>query len=61
MLKAKVVAYKKAIGHEPDHEHLKQILNVCMDMQSKNLASQSGLDRKGYADLFEDIDRRYRL
>ena len=26
MLKAKVVAYKKAIGHELDHGHLKQIL-----------------------------------
>ena len=61
MLKAKVVAYKRAIGHEPDLEHLKQVLYVCMDMASKNLASQSGLDRKGYADLCDDIDRRYRL
>ena len=61
MLKAKVVAYKKAIGHEPDHGQLKQILYVCMDMPSKNLASQSGLDRKGYAEICEDIDRRYRL
>ena len=60
-LKAKVVAYKKAIGHEPDQEHLKQIFYVCMDMAPKNFASQSGLDRKGYADLCEDIDRRYRL
>ena len=61
MVKAKVVAYKKAIGNEPDHDQLKQILYVCMDMTSKNLASQSGLDRKGYVDLCEDIGRRYRL
>ena len=61
MLKAKVVAYKKAIGHDPDFEQLKQVLYACMDMQSKNLASQSGLDRRGYAELVEDIDRRYRL
>ena len=61
MLKAKVVAYRKAIGHDPDFEQLKQVLYVCMDMQSKNLASQSGLDRKGYTELVEDIDRRYRL
>ena len=32
-----------------------------MDMGSNNLASQSGLDRKGYVDICEDIDRRYRL
>ena len=49
-LKATVVAYKKAIGHEPDHGQLKQILYVCMGMASKNLASQSRLDRKGYVD-----------
>ena len=61
MLKGKVVAYKKAIGQDPDFERLKQILYVCMDLQSKNLASQSGLDRRGYAELCEDIDRRYRL
>ena len=60
MLK-KAVAYKKAIGHEPDHEQLKQILYVCIDMNSKNLASQSGFDRKPYVDTCEDIDRRYRL
>ena len=54
MLKAKVVAYKKAIGHEPDHGHLKQILYVCMDMASKTMASQSGLDRKPYIDICED-------
>ena len=47
MLKAKVVAYKKAIGHEPDQEHLKQIFYACMDMASTSLASQSVLDRKG--------------
>ena len=61
MLKAKVVAYKKAIGHEPDQKHLKQILYVCMDMASKKFASRSGLGCKGYADLCEDMDRRYRL
>ena len=48
MLKAKVMAYKKAIGCDPDFEQLKQVLYVCMDMQSKNLASQSSLDRRGY-------------
>ena len=58
MLKSKVVAYKKTIGHEPDLEQLKLILYVCMDMTSKNLASQSGLDCKVYADMCEDIDRR---
>ena len=61
MLKAKVVAYNKAIGNEPDHNQLKQIVYVCMDMTSNNLASQSGLDRNCYVDLCEDIDRRYRL
>ena len=61
MPKAMVVFYKKAIGSEPDHDQLKQILYVCMDMTSKKLASQSGLDRKGYVDSCEDIDRRYRL
>ena len=61
MLKAKAVAYKKAIGHEPGRGQLKQILYVCMDMASKNLASQSWLDRKGFVDICEDIDRRYRL
>ena len=61
MLKLKVVAYKNAIGHEPDHAQLKQILYVCMDMTSKNLEPQSGLDRKLYFDMCEDIDRRYRL
>ena len=38
-LKAKIVGYKKGIGHEPDHGHLKQILYVCMDIASKTLAS----------------------
>ena len=61
MLKANVLASKRVIGHEQDLEHLKQVLYVCMDMASKNLAVQSGLDRKGYADLCDDIDRRYRL
>ena len=61
MMKAKVIAYKKAIGHEPDHSHLKQILYVCMDSASKILASQSGLDRRPYLEICEDIDRRYRL
>ena len=37
MLKAKFIACKKAIGHEPDHGHLKQILYVCMDVVSKTL------------------------
>ena len=59
MLKSKTVAYKKAIGHEPDLEQLKQVLYVCMDLQSKSLVPQSGLDRKGYAELIEDSDRRY--
>ena len=61
MMKAKVIVYMKAIGHEPDHAHFKQILYVCMDMASKTLASQSGLDRKPYLEICEDIDRRYRL
>ena len=30
-------------------------------MNSKNFASQSGLDRKPYIDMCEDIDRRCRL
>ena len=61
MMKAKVIAYKKSIGHEPDHGHLKQILYVCMDSASKVLASQSGFDRRPYLEICEDIDRRYRL
>ena len=61
LLKSKVVACKKAIGNEPDHAQLKQILYVYMDMASTNLASQSGLDRNNYIDICEDIDRRYRL
>ena len=32
-----------------------------MDVASKRLASQSGLDRKDYAGICEDIDWRYRL
>ena len=61
LLKAKVSAYKKAIGVEPDHEQLKQVLYVCMDSTSKNLASETGLDGKPYLAIGEDIDRRYRL
>ena len=58
LLKSKVVAYKKAIGSEPDPSLLKQILWVCMDDACKQLASQSGLDHKTYAEICEDIDRR---
>ena len=61
LLKSKIAAYKKAIGHEPDHEQLKQVLYVCMDAASKNLASQSGLDMRSFAENCEDIDRRYKL
>ena len=61
LLKSEVVAYKKAIGNEPDHAQLKQILYICIDMASTTLAAQSGLGRKSYADICEDIDRRYRL
>ena len=46
LLKSKVVAYKEAIGAEPDPSLLKQIRWVCMDVASKQLASQSGLDHK---------------
>ena len=48
LLKAKVAAFKKAIGKEPDHMQLKQILYVCMDTNSKSLASQTGLDKDEY-------------
>ena len=58
---SKVVAYKKAIGVEPDSSLLKQILWVCMHVGSKNLVSQLDLGRKEYFDIFEDTDRRYRL
>jgi hypothetical protein len=51
LLKSKVVAYKKAIGVEPDASILKQILWVCMDVSSKQLASHSGLDHKNYDEI----------
>jgi hypothetical protein len=58
LLKSKVVAYKKAIGTEPDPSLLKQILWVCMDVSSKQLVSQSGLHHKSYDEICEDIDIR---
>ena len=61
LLMFKAVAYKKSIGSKPDHAILKHVPYVCMDMASKNLASQSGLDQKDYNEICEDIDRRYRL
>ena len=39
---AMVAANKKAIGVEPDHDKLKEILRVCMGFQSKNLAASGG-------------------
>ena len=61
LLKAKVASFKKSIGKEPDHGQLKQVLYVRMDTNSKNLASQTGLDQQSYTKIAEDIDRRYRL
>ena len=58
LLKSKLVSYNKAIGAKPGHAQLKPNLYVCMDMASKKLASQSGLDRTSYTDICEDIDRR---
>ena len=54
--KAKASAYKKALGKDPGETQLKQILYVCMDTNSKNLASQSQLDQKSYQAIAEDID-----
>ena len=61
LMKAKIAAYKRAIGKEPDHAQRKQILYVCMAVNARNLASESGLDKESYTKITEDIDRRYRL
>ena len=42
LLKAKVSAYKKALGEEPDHGQLKQILYVCMDVNAANTSNAAG-------------------
>ena len=68
LLKKKVAEYKKVVGQEPSHKKLGEILWSCMDVGSKQLASQSGLDKKAvskdvdmYKVLCEDVDRRYRI
>ena len=66
--------YKKEIGKEPGHNKLKDILFACMDVNSKQLISSAGLDKKKfvgeegkqvevdmYKTFVEDIDRRYRV
>ena len=71
-LKTKIAAYKKIVGEEPNHNILGQIIWQCMDDNSRQLASQSGLDKQmlmndgktpvdRYVLFTEDIDRRYRV
>ena len=46
LLKKKVAEYKTIVGQEPEHKKLGEILWSCMDVASKQLASQTGLDKK---------------
>ena len=48
LLKKRVNEYKKEIGKEPDHNKLKDISLACMDVNSKQLISSAGLDKKKF-------------
>jgi hypothetical protein len=61
LLKKKMIEYKKALGKDFDPKQAMQILWTSLDARSREIAVSEKLDEKEYKDLYEHIDRRYKI
>ena len=56
-----MIEFKKVLGKEYDPKQAMQILWTSLDVRSREIAVSEKLDEKDYKDLYEHIDRRYKI
>ena len=56
-----MIEFKKVLGKEYDPTQAMQILWTSLDVRSREIAVSEKLGEKKYKDLYEHIDRRYKI
>ena len=56
-----MIEFKKVLGKEFGPKQAMQILWTSLDARSRKIAVSEKLDEKEYKDLYEHIDRRYKI